>query len=60
MKVRTILGWTPGLRNLISGGVLPCGCLAGAYETWTKKVVTIVDERGVNCPYDQHQTNTIL
>lgn len=59
MKARTILGWTPGLR-IISGGVLPCGCLAGTYETWSKDVVTIVDERGARCPHDLHQINAIL
>ncbi|HET9362613.1 MAG TPA: hypothetical protein VFO58_22840 [Vicinamibacterales bacterium] len=58
--MRTILGWTPGLRTLVSSGVLPCGCLAGTYETWTKQVVTIVDEKSSTCPHADHDKNAIL
>jgi hypothetical protein len=54
------MGWTPGLRNLVSGGVLPCGCLVGTYETWTRRVITIVDERASACGDDRHQANAIL
>jgi hypothetical protein len=60
MRARTILGWTPGLRNLVSGHVLPCGCLVGTYETWTRGVITIVDARGRRCGDDRHQANAIL
>jgi hypothetical protein len=59
-RARTILGWTPGLRNLVSGTVLPCGCLVGTYETWTRSLITIVDERGRGCGDDHHQANAIL
>jgi hypothetical protein len=59
-KARTILGWTPGLRSLVSGAVLPCGCLVGTYETWTQSLITIVDERGTECGDDRHQANAIL
>jgi hypothetical protein len=59
-KARTILGWTPGLRHLVSGSVLSCGCLAGTYETWTGEAVTIVDARGSACRDDRHQTDAIL
>jgi hypothetical protein len=48
------------LRNLVSGGVLPCGCLVGTYETWARRVITIVDERGHACHDDRHQANAIL
>lgn len=59
-RVRTILGWTPGLRTFLSGRVLPCGCLTGTYETWTQGTVTIIDARGCNCPNAGHQTNVIV
>jgi hypothetical protein len=44
----------------VSGTVLPCGCLAGRYATWTNHVVTIVDARGVACLDAHHATNAIL
>jgi len=31
--VWTLFGWTPGLRQIVAGRVLDCGCLAGLYET---------------------------
>jgi len=40
--------------------VLPCGCLVGTYETWTKDMVTIVDERGSACPDERHRKDAIL
>lgn len=59
-RARTILGWTPGLRTLVSSGVLPCGCLAGTYETWSQQIVTIVDEKSGSCPHADHDKNAIL
>jgi hypothetical protein len=34
--------------------------MVGTYETWTRRVITIVDERGMNCRDDHHQANAIL
>ena len=42
------------LRGLTSR-VLPCGCLAGIYETYDGQIVSIVDERGDGCPHADHQ-----
>lgn len=59
-RARSLMGWTPGLRSLVSGRVLPCGCVAGVYETWTRTFVTIVDERSSGCELDGHAIHQIL
>jgi hypothetical protein len=59
-KVPTIGGWTPGVRELLEGRVLSCGCLAGCYETWTKSVVTIIDARADTCQVDGHVKNAVI
>ena len=59
-SARTILGWTPGVRQLVRGGLLPCGCLVGIYDTWRREIVTIVDGRGDQCPHDRHQENAVI
>jgi hypothetical protein len=59
-RARTILGWTPGLRALVGGRVLPCGCVAGIYETWMKDQVTILDARGHTCSVAGHAENAVL
>ena len=41
------------LRGLTSR-LLPCGCLAGVYETYDGSVVTLLDERQATCPEPQH------
>jgi len=40
------------LRGL-SSRVLPCGCLAGLYETYDGEVVGILDAKGEGCK-EQH------
>jgi hypothetical protein len=59
-SARTILGWTPGVRSLVGGGVLPCGCLIGIYDTWGSGTITIVDGRGEQCPHDRHRENAVI
>ena len=54
----TILGWTPGLRSLVNGRRLACGCLTGTYLTWRGSLVAIVDDR-VDC-CTRHRENLIL
>ena len=34
---------------------LPCGCVAGVYETYDGEVVTLVDERDSTCQIDTHE-----
>lgn len=55
----TLFGWTPGLREIVGGHVLPCGCLVGIYETWTDGWVEILDGVCENCE-SRHQVNRVL
>jgi len=41
------------LRGL-SSRLLPCGCVAGVYETYDGAVVTLVDERSEQCADPAH------
>ena len=41
------------LRGLTSR-LLPCGCVAGIYETYDGEVVTLIDERNAACPEARH------
>ena len=42
------------LRGLTSR-VLPCGCVAGIYETYEGHVVTLLDEREATCQVNGHE-----
>jgi hypothetical protein len=42
------------LRGLTSR-VLPCGCVAGVYETYEGGVVTLLDERESTCQVETHE-----
>ena len=41
------------LRGLKSR-LLPCGCMAGIYETYDGDIVTLLDDRGVDCSRTDH------
>jgi hypothetical protein len=41
------------LRGLKSR-LLPCGCLAGVYETYDGAVVTLLDDRNPRCENPSH------
>jgi hypothetical protein len=41
------------LRGLTSR-LLPCGCVAGVYETYEGRVVTLLDERDAACHEPGH------
>lgn len=47
------------LRGLASR-LLPCGCVAGIYETYDGEVVTLLDERLDTCPNTDHQNGNRL
>lgn len=55
----TIGGWTPGIRALVGGRLLPCGCLTGLYETSSQELAEIVDAAGSHCA-SGHLTNAVL
>ena len=40
-----------GLRSRL----LPCGCVAGIYETYDGEVVTLLDERNETCQDATHE-----
>lgn len=56
----TLFGWTPGLRCLVAGQRLECGCLAGVYETKRAVVVTLIDHRAPQCAITSHAANLVL
>ncbi len=47
------------LRGLSSRS-LPCGCLAGVYETYDGDVVAIVDAKGSTCAHATHQNGRVI
>jgi hypothetical protein len=47
------------LRGLSSKS-LPCGCLAGVYETYDGEVVAIVDAKSTGCPNRSHANGKIV
>jgi len=47
------------LRGL-SSRLLPCGCLAGVYETYEGTIVTILDARGSACAESAHAKGNAL
>jgi hypothetical protein len=55
----TIFGWTPGLRYLVEGRVLACGCVVGLYEMWDRSLVEMVDSAVDTCDVG-HDVNQVL
>ena len=47
------------LRGLGSR-LLPCGCLAGIYETYADTTVTIIDARGEHCDNGEHAEGGVM
>jgi hypothetical protein len=47
------------LRGLGSR-LLPCGCLAGIYETYADTTVTIIDARGEHCDHSEHTVGGVM
>ncbi|HXW08676.1 MAG TPA: hypothetical protein VD833_25820 [Vicinamibacterales bacterium] len=47
------------LRGL-SSRFLPCGCLAGVYETYDGEIVSIVDARGPSCADPAHAPGNLV
>ena len=43
------------ILRLLATRPLPCGCLAGVYETYDGPIATILDARGDDCPDVTHQ-----
>jgi hypothetical protein len=47
------------LRGLTSR-LLPCGCIAGIYETYDGDVVTLLDDRQPDCTNAGHEQGSIV
>jgi hypothetical protein len=59
-RVFTIMGWSPGLRDIVGSRVLACGCLTGSYITGGSRVIVVLDEHDIHCENPAHQTDAIL
>ena len=59
-KAPTFFGWTPGLRRLVTGQLLDCGCLIGVYETKHAELVKIIDSLAAQCTVSGHAVHMVL
>jgi hypothetical protein len=50
----------PRILKGISSRLLPCGCLAGVYETYDGEIVTIIDARGSSCAVSTHVDGNVV
>jgi hypothetical protein len=46
--------------TLLASHLMPCGCLAGIYETYGGPVVGIIDDRADDCPESQHRRGLVV
>ena len=44
----------------VSSRLLPCGCLAGIYETYDGEIVSILDAQGTSCRETAHARGKIV
>jgi hypothetical protein len=54
-----------GVRNgsilrVLSGARLPCGCIAGIYETYAGGTVAVIDEAHADCRMAQHRNGCMM
>ena len=57
-KARSFFGWTPGVRTVMAGQTLSCGCFAGMYQLWSGDVVALIDRHAPRC--QQHEEHLVL
>ena len=48
------------IRRGLGSRRLPCGCVAGVYETYRDEVVTIVDAANPRCADAAHQAGNVI
>jgi hypothetical protein len=48
------------IRRGLSSRLLPCGCLAGIYETYRDEIVTIVDAKSAACADPSHVDGNVV
>lgn len=56
----SMFGWTPSLRRMLRGRLLPCGCSVGVYETRSGEIVQIVDARAAACRISGHTVDAVV
>ena len=44
----------------LSSRLLPCGCVAGVYETYEGEIVTIIDAPGSSCADTAHAVGKVI
>ena len=44
----------------LSSRLLPCGCVAGVYETYEGEIVTIIDAPGTSCVDTAHADGNVI
>jgi hypothetical protein len=54
-----------GVRNgsilrVLRGAHLPCGCVAGIYETYAGTTVAVIDEAHAECRLAQHRNGSMM
>jgi hypothetical protein len=54
-----VLEWLR-IAHCLQGEQLPCGCVAGTYQTWSGIVLTIVDAPGPACPHADHREHWVI
>ena len=48
------------IRRGLGSRRLPCGCVAGIYETYRDEIVTILDAAAAGCRNPEHLAGNIL
>ena len=48
------------IRRGLGSRRLPCGCVAGIYETYRDEIVTIIDAREAGCGHPGHLAGNVL
>lgn len=59
-SVFTLLGWSPRTTGFLRGWTMPCGCVAGEYETRQGVTLTVVDAVASGCTSPAHRANAVL
>ena len=56
----SLFGWTPSLRRMLRGRMLPCGCSVGVYETYSGEIVRIIDACAPGCSSPSHSVDAVV
>jgi hypothetical protein len=52
--------WNANILRVLRGASLPCGCLAGVYETYTGTTVAVIDEAHGECRLAEHRNGCMI